>query len=162
MEYFLKRNWLTKLNYSTVCLSEYFLSSSLNFILKKNKHLEVRIVPNRPLQSEVEYDPAIFQAQIVRTVLKLQSKMERFSSSLDLKDGERKKEEGRERAENKKKRRGKKRWRRVLIKRGIGFTLGTKKKTRKGSFFFNLTKERGKGAMKGWLATGEGVVAVGN
>lgn len=76
----------------------------------------------------MEYDPAIFQAQIVRTVLKLQSKMERFSSSLDLKDGERKKEEGRERAENKKKRRGKKRWRRVLIKRGIGFTLGTKKK----------------------------------
>lgn len=75
--------------------------------------------------------------------------MERFSSSLDLKDGERKKEEGRERAENKKKRRGKKRWRRVLIKRGIGFTLGKKKKTRKGSFFFNLTKERGKGAMKG-------------
>lgn len=75
----------------------------------------------------MEYDPAIFQAQIVRTVLKLQSKMERFSSSLDLKDGERKKEEGRERAENKKKKKGKKRWRRVLIKRGIGFTLGTKK-----------------------------------
>lgn len=33
--------------------------------------------------------------------------MERFSSSLDLKDGERKKEEGRERAENKKKEGGK-------------------------------------------------------
>ena len=61
---------------------------------------------------------------------------------------EKKRKEEKER-KTKKKRRGKKRWRRVLIKRGIGFTLGTKKKTRKGSFFFNLTKERGKGAMKG-------------
>lgn len=57
-----------------------------------------------------------------------------------------KKEEGRERAEKK---RREKRWRRVLIKRGIGFTLDTKK-TRKSSFFFNLTKVgKGEGAMKG-------------
>lgn len=43
-----------------------------------------------------------------------------------------KKEEGRERAENKKKKKeeGKTRWRRVLIKRGIGFTP-EKKRTRK-------------------------------
>lgn len=53
----------------------------------------------------MEYDPAIFQAQIVRTVLKLQSNWKDsrlLSLSLDLKDGvERKKEEGRERAEKK-------------------------------------------------------------
>lgn len=54
----------------------------------------------------MEYDPAIFQAQIVRTVLKLQSNWKDsrpLSLFLDLKDGveRKKKEEGRERAEKK-------------------------------------------------------------
>lgn len=54
----------------------------------------------------MEYDPAIFQAQIVRTVLKLQSNWKdsrSLSLFLDLKDGveRKKKEEGRERAEKK-------------------------------------------------------------
>lgn len=53
----------------------------------------------------MEYDPAIFQAQIVRTVLKLQSnwKDSRLLSLSILKmELREKKEEGRERAEKKK------------------------------------------------------------
>lgn len=52
----------------------------------------------------MEYDPAIFQAQIVRTVLKLQSnwKDSRLLSLSILKmESREKKEEGRERAEKK-------------------------------------------------------------
>lgn len=55
----------------------------------------------------MEYDPAIFQAQIVRTVLKLQSNWKDsrpLSLSLSILKMElrEKKEEGRERAEKKK------------------------------------------------------------
>lgn len=83
----------------------------------------------------MEYDPAIFQAQIVRTVLKLQSNWKDsrpLSLSLDLKDGVERKKRGRKRKSGKKRR--EKRWRRVLIKRGIGFTLDTKKLGRVRSF----------------------------
>lgn len=83
----------------------------------------------------MEYDPAIFQAQIVRTVLKLQSNWKDsrpLSLFLDLKDGVERKKRGRKRKSGKKRR--EKRWRRVLIKRGIGFTLDTKKLGRVRSF----------------------------
>lgn len=97
----------------------------------------------------MEYDPAIFPSANCPDRSEATKQLERFSSSLslDLKDGVERKKRGRKRKSGKKRR--EKRWRRVLIKRGIGFILDTKK-TRKSSFFFNLTKVgKGEGAMKG-------------
>lgn len=137
MEYFFKRKthpWLTELFYTSTFI-RIFPSSSLNFILKKKITSRNSNCSKSSSSIGSGVRPSNFPSANCPDRSEATKQLERFSSSLSLSilkmESREKKEEGRERAEKK---RREKRWRRVLIKRGIGFTLDTKKLGRVRSF----------------------------
>lgn len=136
MEYFFKRKthpWLTELFYTSTFI-RIFPSSSLNFILKKKITSRNSNCSKSSSSIGSGVRPSNFPSANCPDRSEATKQLERFSSSLslDLKDGVERKKRGRKRKSGKKRR--EKRWRRVLIKRGIGFTLDTKKLGRVRSF----------------------------